>query len=230
MAVHLNAPNAPTFSPAFELEGLMGTWHVTHSTLPLWKVSLPSTQPRVPISALSRPRQDKKDVTISYAPITTTPGPSPSSPSSSAPRPTRINDLVEYRSIAASASSRPSRVLGVDTLDPASPTRFKWRGKGLLIIASSRWHLLGYHSPVPSPSPSPGTGPDPTVAADAPPSWAVTFFEKTLFTPAGLDIYARAPEGLPADLHAAIVRALHALGGEVADLAASLFEVQRSAA
>lgn len=28
MAVHLNAPNAPTFSPAFELEGLMGTWCV----------------------------------------------------------------------------------------------------------------------------------------------------------------------------------------------------------
>ena len=164
-------------------------------------------------------------MTISYAPITTTTSPSPSSSSSSAPRPTRINDLVEYRSIAASASSRPSRVLGVDTLDPASPTRFKWRGKGLLLIASSRWHLLGYHSPVHGPGPDP----DPAFAADAPPAWAVTFFEKTLFTPAGLDIYARAPEGLPADLHAAIVRALHALGGEVADLAGSLFEVQRSA-
>lgn len=51
------------------------------------------------------------------------------------------------------------------------------------MIASSKWQLLGYNPP----------GEDGE-------EWAVTFFEKTLFTPAGLDIYARMEKGLPEDL------------------------------
>lgn len=51
------------------------------------------------------------------------------------------------------------------------------------MIASSKWQLLGCNPP----------GEDEE-------EWAVTFFEKTLFTPAGLDIYARTEKGLPEDL------------------------------
>ena len=95
----------------------------------------------------------------------------------------------------------------------AAQTRYKWRGKGWLMIASSRWQLLGC-----SADPSPG-------GAGA---WAVTYFEKTLFTPAGLDIYARTADGLPADVVAEIIAKAKGLGGEVAKLAEGFFEVERS--
>ena len=45
--------------------------------------------------------------------------------------------------------------------------------KGWLMIASSKWQVLGY-----------GEG------------WAITYFAKTLFTPAGIDIYIRAEQGI----------------------------------
>ena len=92
--------------------------------------------------------------------------------------------------------------------------RFKWRGKGWLAIASSRWQVLGC-----SADPSPGN----------PDAWAVTYFEKTLFTPAGLDVYARTPRGLPEALVRAIMEKAKALGGDVAKLAEGFFEVERSA-
>lgn len=58
------------------------------------------------------------------------------------------------------------------------------------MIASSKWQLLGYGPP----------GAGESAQAEDSPEWAVTFFEKTLFTPAGLDIYARTEQGLPDDL------------------------------
>ncbi|KAI0066243.1 hypothetical protein BV25DRAFT_1520346 [Artomyces pyxidatus] len=177
--VIINSPNSAQFRPGLEIKDMMGTWYVTHSTLPLWK--------------------NKKDVTISYTPV--------DAPSTSSPL--QFDDVVEYRAQSSPASAKRSRVVGVDTLDTASrdaaPTRFKWRGKGLLMIASSRWQLLGYG-----------------------PSWAVTYFEKTLFTPAGLDIYARTAQGLSEDLVQDIKKGLTAVGGDVGILAESLFEVHRS--
>ena len=75
------------------------------------------------------------------------------------------------------------------------------RGKGLLAIASSHWQLLGA-----------------ALAPAATPEWAVTYFSKTIFTPAGLDVYARGPKGLSDEQVAMIVRAIEGLGGEVAEL------------
>ncbi|KAI0702937.1 hypothetical protein C8T65DRAFT_655143 [Cerioporus squamosus] len=210
-----------------DLEKFMGTWHVTHSTLPLWR--------------------SRKDVTITYALKT-----SPSDES------VKFDDIVEYRSKSNSPSSTRSRVVGIDTLmaspvpntptgtpgsgsststsdtpihtgaasnlavptqgtapssDKPAPTRYKWRGKGWLMIASSRWQLLGCSR-------------DPS--AENPAAWAVTYFEKTLFTPAGLDIYSRTAQGLPDQVVQEIVAQATALGGDVAKLAEGFFEVERS--
>jgi len=52
-------------------------------------------------------------------------------------------------------------------------------------------------------------------------------FEKTLFTPAGLDIYCRNAEGLGPVAEEEIVRQVKALGGEVAKLAEGFFVVKR---
>ncbi|KAH9892873.1 hypothetical protein C8Q73DRAFT_699720 [Cubamyces lactineus] len=180
----------------FDLDKFMGTWHVVFSTLSLW--------------------QSRKDVTITYTR-------KPQSNDTSV----QFDDVVEYHSKSDLASSKRSSIIGVDTLltphksggpeetQDAAPaqTRYKWRGKGLLMIASSRWQVLGC-----SRDPSPGN----TAA------WAVTYFEKTLFTPPGLDIYARTAEGLPDSLVEEIIAKAKALGGDVGLLANTFFEVERS--
>ncbi|RPD63928.1 hypothetical protein L227DRAFT_572374 [Lentinus tigrinus ALCF2SS1-6] len=181
-----------------DLDKFMGTWHVTHSTLPLWK--------------------SRKDVTITYGLKT-----------SLSDEVIKFDDIVEYRAKSDPPSSTRSRVVGIDTLmsSTATPhtqgttppsskqaqTRYKWRGKGWLMIASSRWQLLGC-----SEDPSPGN------AA----AWAVTYFEKTLFTPAGLDIYSRTARGLPSEAVQEILGKVKELGGDVAKISEGFFELERS--
>lgn len=72
------------------------------------------------------------------------------------------------------------------------------------MIAPSKWQVLGY-----------GDG------------WALTFFSKTLFTPAGLDVYCRDGNGISEELYQEIVSKTKELGGEVGKLAESLFKVKR---
>ncbi|GHJ83997.1 hypothetical protein NliqN6_0399 [Naganishia liquefaciens] len=109
--------------------------------------------------------KDKKDVCITYSAMA----------EDSTGRP-RLDDLVEYRKQSASSDSIPSTVKGIDVLDNShNGATFNWRGKGWLKIASSHWQFLGYDQ------------------ESSEPQWAVTFFSKTLFTPAGLDIYMRQP-------------------------------------
>lgn len=155
---------------------LMGTWHVTHSSLPLWK--------------------DKRNVNITYSEI-------PSSGSSAA----KIDDLVQYQAIG---SDKIKSVHGVDTPTPGDKGAWDWRGKGWLMIASSHWECLGYGQ------------------IDDGNEWLVTYFAKTLFTPAGVDIYSRNKEGLPQAVVDQITTTLKDLGvKEMTDLANSMFEIPR---
>ncbi|OAP54726.1 hypothetical protein AYL99_11174 [Fonsecaea erecta] len=84
-----------------------------------------------------------------------------------------LDDLVEYQPLT---SDKHKRVEGIDTPDAHTKAAYSWRGKGLLKIASSRWEILGY--------------------GEEEGGWVVTYFQKTLFTPAGIDIYARRRGGL----------------------------------
>lgn len=146
--------------------------------------------------------QNKKDVSITYTPL--------SDAGSPQQEPVRFDDLVEYYSSSATPGSKPSTIAGTDhTLAVGS---FKWRGNGLLVIVSSKWQVLGCNT-----SDAEGSHP-----------WAVTFFEKTLFTPAGLDIYARSAEGLPEPLLEEIFEKIKAVGGDVATLSETFFEVERT--
>ena len=85
---------------------------------------------------------------------------------------------------------------------------YTWRGKGWLMIATSRWEILGYGEE------EAGTGN----------SWVVTYFAKTLFTPAGVDFYSRRGR-LRDETVEAIKEAIRGLGGDVAELGAKVFEV-----
>lgn len=153
---------------------LVGTWHVTHSSLPLWK--------------------GKRNVNITYQLL-----------SADAPQVAKLDDLVKYQ---AENSEKVKSVHGVDTPVPGNPGAWRWRGKGLLKIATSHWECLGFGQ------------------TDDGNQWVVTYFAKTLFSPAGIDIYSRSKHGLPQDLVDAIFNALQELGvHEISALANSLFQI-----
>lgn len=177
---------APSTSPSYQsttnsdastwtsppLTFLTGPWHVTHSTLPMWK--------------------SNKNVVITYTVL---------------PDSACIDDLVTYNPV--SSPHKQKTVRGVDTPDPNVPAAYNWRGRGWLKIASSHWEVLGW-----------GEEED---------GWVVTFFAKTLFTPAGVDVYARRKGGLSRELVERVKREMArvAEGDEaVRKLVGEVFEIQ----
>lgn len=149
-----------------------------------------------------------RNVRITYTPIADT-------------TPTQLDDVVSYQALG---KTDIKTVKGVDKpfdvpniVAPAAESAeavsasmaYGWRGKGWLMIASSKWEILGYGD-------ENGTGN----------SWVVTYFAKTLFTPAGVDFYSRKGTLKPETVE--IIKAgLAGLGGDVARLAGELFEVTK---
>lgn len=180
----------PTFSPAkasadFKLpsiQWLMETWHVTHSTLPMWK--------------------SKRNVRIQYTPL------DPSSPEIAKENTDRVDDLVTYQGLSG---DKVSSVKGVDKAASGdSRGEWNWRGKGWLMIASSHWEVLGWGE-------EESTGN----------KWVVTMFAKTLFTPAGIDIYSKARGGLKTEIVEDIKAALTQVDdSDVKKMAGDLFEIK----
>ncbi|QDS69281.1 hypothetical protein FKW77_002367 [Venturia effusa] len=174
-----SAEALPASIPPPSPEWIAGTWHVTHSTLPMWK--------------------SKSSVRITYA---TLPAAADGSPN--------FDDLVEYKKLAGGKDSSVhgvSRAVNVPTL--GTGWAYSWRGKGLLMIASSQWEILGWGEDVASGS-----------------SWVVTYFGKTLFTPAGLDFYSRSKDGLSKGIVTSIKAELAKLADpSLKTLADSIFEV-----
>ena len=142
--------------------------------------------------------------------------------------PAHIDDVVTYQSLS---STKIKTVHGVDkpfsVPNTAAPSAgaagaeagvaadvdvaslaYHWRGKGLLMIASSKWEILGYGE-------EEATGN----------SWVVTYFAQTMFTPAGVDFYSRKGSLSPETVEG-IKSELAGLGGEVEKLATKLFEVR----
>jgi hypothetical protein len=121
-----------------------------------------------------------------------------------------LNDLVEYQKAktrkvsSIHGVSQPVSVEGV-----AYGLAYHWRGKGLLKIASSDWEILGW-------------GRDEETSND----WIVTFFSKTLFTPAGIDIYCRDPKILSKTTFDGIKKELFKTSQ--ATLAGTIFEIPNS--
>ncbi|KAK1815115.1 hypothetical protein LTR12_010454 [Friedmanniomyces endolithicus] len=186
-----SAANPPPGYQSPTLSWLTETWHVTHSTLPMWK--------------------NKRNVRIQYTPLP------PSTGSNSAASETdRIDDLVTYQSLTG---DKVTTLHGVDKLSTTTSTgsngeakdAWDWRGKGWLKIAGSHWEVLGWGEEV-------ATGN----------KWVVTEFAKTLFTPAGVDVYSQRPEGLQQVTLEGIKRALEGTGDEnVKRMAVELFEIKR---
>lgn len=164
----------PTSPPS--IEWLDGTWHVTHSTLPMWTKA--------------------RNVQIKYTPI---------AQGSANASPVSLDDLVTYQGLD---SDKIKSLHGLGKPEEGG-WAWHWRGKGWLMIASSRWEVLGY-------------GED-----DSKNKWVVTYFAKTMFTPAGVDLYSRDPGGLAKETVEGIKKGLVGLGHEeVGKLANELFEIK----
>lgn len=113
--------------------------------------------------------------------------------------------LVAYHASLSAAPTSPRKTIrGIDRPHRSSSkstnqVRWKWRGKGFLRIISSHWQPLGY---------SFKSNSDPETDHQVLPEetdWVITYFSKTLFTPAGIDIYSRTGTGLPNDVKAQLV-------------------------
>lgn len=96
------------------IDQLSGTWHVTHSTLPLWS--------------------DKRNITVSYKPLEPIPG-------SKQQVLQRLDDIVTYQSLT---SDKIKTVHGIDTASDEGTANWDWRGSGWLKLVTSHWEILGF--------------------------------------------------------------------------------------
>ncbi|KAJ4309727.1 hypothetical protein N0V94_008797 [Neodidymelliopsis sp. IMI 364377] len=163
--------------------------------------------------------RNSRNVRITYTPL----------PTSSTPGgrgPTHLDDEVSYQSLdktksnistvrgvdkpfaTGAASENEGQVGGEGEGEERASLGYDWRGKGWLMIASSRWEILGYGEE----------------AGSEGNSWVVTYFAKTLFTPAGVDFYSRKGQLRPETVEG-IKSGPAELGGDVAKLAGEVFEV-----
>lgn len=117
----------------------------------------------------------------------------------------RLDDVVEYQE---AGSDKVKQVRGREYTSPGSDTRaWDWRGKGIIKIASSHWEILGWADD--SRRLVGATDGDVESRGN---QWMVTYFIKTVFTPAALDFYCRVPDGLGEREVAGIKDALRELG------------------
>ena len=131
-----------------------------------------------------------------------------------------VNDLVEYQKISGGKYSSINGISrSVTVPDLGSGWGFSWRGRGWLMIASSQWEILGYGTDVAGATPGiDGQGKD----------WMVTYFSKTLFTPAGIDIYSRDADGISAECISDIKVQLAKMDDKgLKKLAGEIFEIPR---
>lgn len=179
----------PTFSKAAApadftlptIPWLSETWHVTHSSLPMWK--------------------SKRNVRITYTALPPTSNDLPADSTD------RLDDLVTYQSLSG---TKLHKVEGVDTSSGKGTGEWDWRGRGWLMIASSHWEVLGWGE-------EEGSGN----------KWVVTCFAKTLFTPAGVDLYSLGSSGLKVETVEAIKQQLVELDdADIRKMAGDLFEVK----
>lgn len=186
----------PTFSSAKPpsdyknptIAWLSEEWHVTHSTLPMWR--------------------KKRNVRIKYTPLP------PSDPSIPQENTDRIDDLVTSQPLN---NTKISDIRGLDKAAVKDSTadagrgEWDWRGKGWLKIAGSHWEVLGWGE-------EEGNGGN---------KWLVTMFAKTLFTPAGIDVYSQRREGVESVTLEAIKQALSEIDDrDVKKMAGEIFEIK----
>jgi hypothetical protein len=94
----------------------------------------------------------------------------------------RINDLVEYYTKRPFVGFTPTSISGIDTQLAIKPSRFQWRGNGVLKLFTSQFGFVFVDDETP---------------VDQPYQWVATMFGSTLFTSAGIDLMTRTRQPSP---------------------------------
>ena len=147
--------------------------------------------------------KSKKNVRIQYTPL------EPSRPDVAKENTDRLDDLVTSQPLHG---DKVSSIRGVDKVSGSGNGRgeWDWRGKGWLMIASSHWEVLGW-------------GEEQNNNGN---KWAVTAFAKTLFTPAGIDVYSQSRAGvLPETLEAIKAALAQVADQDVQKMAKDIFAI-----
>ncbi len=166
--IHLRAPTSCTTA-----QTAASTSTCTIPTIP----QLTSSSPWHIIQTTLPLWKDKRNVHINYAAASNS----------------RLDDTVVYQT--ASGSTKTKTVHGIDTPSGGDGVDgvWEWRGKSWLKIASSHWEVLGCSCGGEEERDEDEEEETAAAAAAAASAWwVVVFFEKTLFTPAGLDILSPA--------------------------------------
>ncbi|PWN42467.1 hypothetical protein IE81DRAFT_323439 [Ceraceosorus guamensis] len=207
----------------FPYKRLMGQWAIVGSSLPLWKGKANVICRYTPESPLpdTAPLPTRLIKATHLPPSTSTaPAVEPrTSPVLQAP--SDMADQVRfYDEIYYDALDEDGRILegkgverggathisGRNTIDDKgrNGASFHWRGFWWLKPFTSRWQVLGFSRNF--------------VGVKAPsnePEWIITYFSATLFTPAGVDVYAREASSLSDETLDEIIQAMRQ-GGLVA--------------
>ncbi|KAF3936321.1 hypothetical protein ABW19_dt0208988 [Dactylella cylindrospora] len=189
-------PSSSSSLPPLTPSHLLGKWWVTTSTLPMWKSA--------------------KNITITYTSLDT---------DATQPPTGNIDDIIHYNPRSPSSSSSPDApsitksIHGTDYPLSTTPTdlTYKWRGRGWLIIATSRWQVVGYG----------GRDVKEVDGRLEGVEWVVTFFEKSLFTPAGVDIMTVEKGGVDEETLKVIEDGLKGKGGVLEELQGKMFDIPR---
>ena len=87
-----------------------------------------------------------------------------------------IDDLITYQGLS---SAKIQSIHGIDSRSQSNPRAWTWRGTGLLKMISSHWEILGHGE------------------LESCGSWMVIYAQKSMLTPAVINVYTRKSSGLP---------------------------------
>lgn len=126
----------------------------------------------------------------------------------------RLDDVVSYQN---SDNKNVKKLHGIDK--QKKDGSWTWRGRGKLIVASSRWEILGWGGGGPEKKQGGTAGSTGIIEKGDPKKdyreqWIVAYYARTLFTESGVDIFSRKAEGLSTDLMRKLKIALTKLGSE----------------
>ena len=117
-----------------------------------------------------------------------------------------IDDLITYQKLS---SAKLQSVHGTDTPSKVDPWAWTWRGNGLLRVAISHWEILGHGE-----------------RGDCG-QWMVVHAQKSIFSPAAINVYTREKHGLPEAMLKSIKVALEGFGQDILRaLVESMYSVQ----
>lgn len=118
-----------------------------------------------------------------------------------------IDDLITYQNVS---SARFQSVHGTDTPSKTDPWAWTWRGNGFLKIASSHWEILGHGK------------------LEDCGQWMVVYAQKSIFSPASINVYTREKHGLPEAMLESIKATLADFGQDsLRALVESMYSVQQ---